>query len=152
MIIGKTDLRDFLNQEVKQVKGVYYPVKAGLIRRFMIRKMDCSRLHPNPDDEFCFPEIGPNMEIISRYEKEYRKADGNFSTLELMGSSAAEPLIIEKTAPEGYMILNGHHRWIAAMRAGMRPAMRVSAMLMATSATPPRKGSTALISLMPDTA
>ena len=120
MIIGKTDLRDFLNQEVKQVKGVYYPVKAGLIRRFMIRKMDCSRLHPNPDDEFCFPEIGPNMEIISRYEKEYRKADGNFSTLELMGSSAAEPLIIEKTAPEGYMILNGHHRWIAAMRAGIR--------------------------------
>ena len=29
-----------------------------------------------------------------------------------------EPIPVEKMYPEGYMILNGHHRWAAALRLG----------------------------------
>ncbi len=29
-----------------------------------------------------------------------------------------EPLIVEKIRPDGYLILNGHHRWAAALRLG----------------------------------
>lgn len=31
-----------------------------------------------------------------------------------------EPLTIEKLYPHGYLLLNGHHRWAAAMRVGLR--------------------------------
>ena len=120
MTYTKTELRDFLNQEVEKVKGVYYPVKAGIFRRLFIHKMACSKLHPNPNDEFCFPDIGPNMEIISHYEKQYRSACGSLSEIRYMEGGVSEPIIIEKTSPDGYMILNGHHRWIAARRGGFK--------------------------------
>ncbi len=117
---GKTDLRVFLDEEIRKVKGVYYPVRAGLLRRTFIRKTPAARLHPNPDDEFCSPDIGPNMEIISRYEKEFRSAKGSLAQLKFLKLGASEPIVVEKTAPDGYMILNGHHRWLAAHRSGFK--------------------------------
>ena len=120
MAFAKTELKTFLEDEVNKVKGVYYPVKAGFLRRQLIRKVDCDKLHPNPNDEFCFPDIGPNLEIISGYAKQYREAGGSLLQLKYMNSGASEPIIVEKTSPDGYMILNGHHRWIAAKRSGFR--------------------------------
>ena len=38
-----------------------------------VRSVSCSKLHPNPNDEFCDPEIGPNYSIISCYEGDYRR-------------------------------------------------------------------------------
>ncbi len=115
----KTEFQIYLEDEVKKVKGVYYPVKAGWWRRTLIKKLSCKKLHPNPDDEFCDPEIGPNYEIISRYRSEYSGLGGAFSSMDFVNGSAAQPLMVEKTAPEGYMILNGHHRWAAAIQTGM---------------------------------
>ena len=31
-----------------------------------------------------------------------------------------DPITVEKVHPDGYMILNGHHRWAAAMRVGIK--------------------------------
>ena len=118
--MAKTEFQVFLEEEINKVKGVYYPVRAGFLRRTFIKKAACSKLHPNPEDEFCDPEVGPNYEIISGYERDYRKAGGVVDNLRYMGSGAAEPLMVEKTRPEGYMILNGHHRWAAALRIGMK--------------------------------
>ena len=107
----------FLDEEVNRVKGIYYPVRAGFFRRLLCKKAACRKLHPNPDDEFCFPEVGPNYDIISRYAEQYRTDPQFRSGLE--ESSILEPLMVQKARPDGYLILNGHHRWAAAMRSGV---------------------------------
>ncbi len=115
----RTMLESFLAEEIQKSKGISYPVKAGFLRRVFIRSLPCSKLHPNPGDEFCDPNIGPNYEIISRYKKDFgilRKGQD----FPLQNSSVCEPIIVEKISPEGYMILNGHHRWAAARSVGAK--------------------------------
>ena len=118
--MAKTEFQIFLEDEINKVKGIYYPVKAGFFRRVFIKDAPCDRIHPNPGDEFCSPEVGPNYEIISGYERDFRATGGKQADLHFMKSKAEEPLMVEKTRPEGYMILNGHHRWAAAHRAGLK--------------------------------
>ena len=117
---GSTSFRNSLLEEANRVKGVYYPVRAGFLRRVLVKKTACSKLHPNPDDEFCFPEIGPNDGIISGYEQDYRRILDGSASMEFIQSGIKEPLMVEKTRPDGYMILNGHHRWAAAKRVGIK--------------------------------
>ena len=111
---SNTAFDEFIASEVKKYKGIYVPVKAGMLRRALIRQAPCSSLHPNPDDEFCSPKVGPNYQIISEYMYSFR--------LERQSSKqyCEEPLIVEKIRPDGYMILNGHHRWAAALQLGFR--------------------------------
>ena len=86
------------------------------MRRVLIRRTSCAKMHPNPNDEFCFPDIGPNYGIISRYERAFgENVSGRPSNAEgMMNDGIREPIMVVKTRPEGYMILNGHHRWAAA--------------------------------------
>ena len=107
--------QNHLEEEVKKYKGVYVPVRAGLLRRALVRKAATKKLHPNPDDEFCSPKVGPNAGIISRYAEEFRRLgyDSSFGTVK-------EPLMVEKIRPDGYLILNGHHRWAAAILSQLR--------------------------------
>ena len=120
-MIGKgTELQQFLADEVNQYKGIAVPVFASPLRCLLTRKLPVSKLHPNPDDEFCFPDIGPNMGIISDYEKEYRRFGNDMQGAQMAGSGISEPIQVQRIQPGGYMILNGHHRWIAAMRAGIK--------------------------------
>ncbi|MBQ6359256.1 MAG: ParB N-terminal domain-containing protein [Clostridia bacterium] len=111
---SNTAFDEFIASEVKKYKGVYVPVKAGILQRALIRWAPCASLHPNPDDEFCSPKVGPNYQIISEYMYSFR--------LERQSSKqyCEEPLIVEKIRPDGYMILNGHHRWAAALQLGFR--------------------------------
>lgn len=71
--MAKSKFDAFIADEVSKLKGVYYPIKAGFLRIAFVRSVACSKLHPNPNDEFCNPEIGPNYSIISGYEEDYRK-------------------------------------------------------------------------------
>lgn len=119
MSASKTSFQQWLEEEVNQVKGVYYPVKAGLLRRAFVKKAPLSKLHPNPNDEFCFPDIGPNYEIISGYERDYRNFIRSGESIHFAKGGISEPLEVEKTKPDGYMILNGHHQWAAAKRVGL---------------------------------
>lgn len=112
--MAKTDIEQFIQDEVLKDKGVMVPVKAGLLERLLVRKLSVKRMHPNPEDEFCFPEIGPNLGIISSYVSQFREnLDKNKPIME-------EPLFIQKVRPSGYMLLNGHHRWAAALRLGIK--------------------------------
>ena len=88
-------------------------MKTGVLRRRLTREAYCRELHPNPEDEFCIPKIGPNNEIISSYQKQFLDAIK-------MGQPyySGEPIIVERTHPDGYRIINGHHRWAAALRTG----------------------------------
>ena len=115
---------DYLKEQVDLVRGQYYPVRAGLLRRLLVRRTRIRNLHPNPEDEFCHPDVGPNYRIISHYEEEFRRqagiSRGSSSLSEYEdGGSAGEPLMVEKSRPDGYLILNGHHRWAAAFRMGL---------------------------------
>ena len=90
------------------------PVKASLAERMFVKEVPIEKLHPNPDDEFCSPRVGPNYGIISDYEKKFRQ----YGTMR--PHSYDDPIQVEKIEPDGYMILNGHHRWAAALRVGFR--------------------------------
>ncbi len=109
----KTWFEDYLAEEVKKYKGVYTPVKAGRLECMFVRKIDCERLHPNPDDLFCTPGVGPAYRIISEYEKMFL-----FNAKHENYYGDYEPVLVEKIYPDGYMIINGHHRWAAALRLG----------------------------------
>lgn len=101
---------------VQKIKGVYFPVRTGLVARILTKKLPCSSLYPNPADEFSMPEIGPNDGIISSYEKQFlaniRSGCNYFDS--------NEPVIVERLYPDGYMIINGHHRWAAAVKIGQK--------------------------------
>ena len=102
---------EYLAEEIAKYKGVAVPVKSGLLRRALVRQIDPKKLHPNPSDEFCDPKIGPSYEIIGKYEQAIRetKFHANDHPIE-------ENLVVQRMHPDGYMILNGHHRWAAALR------------------------------------
>ncbi len=102
--------REYLQQELKRYAGIIYPIYALPVERLLIRKLPYRKLHPNPDDEFCMKTIGPNEEIISKYREIIKKA-----IRDDLPKCFDEPLIVEKARPDGYMILNGHHRWAAAI-------------------------------------
>lgn len=107
-----TSLDEYVRGEVEKFRDIYRPVKAGILRRLFVRYLACKKMHPNPDDEFCNPSIGPNYEIVSRYADEIKRTlykDRHAKLFE-------EPVMVERISPDGYMLLNGHHRWAAAMR------------------------------------
>ena len=112
--MANTEFEQFIQDEVQKDKGVMVPVKAGILERLLVRKMNVKRMHPNPEDEFCFPEIGPNLGIITSYVTQFKR--NIEKDLPLMD----EPLYLQKVRPSGYMLLNGHHRWAAALRMGLR--------------------------------
>lgn len=109
---SKTELETRIEEELRTTGGVLVPVRASFLERLFVKKVPIGKLHPNPDDEFCSPRVGPNYGIISEYERKFRQ-NGT-----MRAHSYDERLQVEKTEPNGYMILNGHHRWAAALRVG----------------------------------
>lgn len=102
--------------DLKNYEKLNRPLKAGFLERLFVRKVPLAMLHPNPRDEFSETSIGPNYSIVSDYEKYFR------SMIQMQQDPIGpfdEPLIVEKMSTGGYMILNGHHRWMAARRLGM---------------------------------
>lgn len=90
--------------------GLYHIVPAGFFERSRIRNISIEKLHPNPEDEFSDPTIGPNYQIVSDYARDFRSA------IEFEKPKIMEPLVVEKLSTGEYMLLNGHHRWMAACR------------------------------------
>lgn len=119
MVAIKTEFSEFVARDIKKYEGVRIPLKTSLIMRIFKRWTKCTNLHPNPDDEFCFPNVGPSYSIISDYEKRMKLE------MEHGGSPwdiTDERIMVEKMHPDGYTIINGHHRWAAATRLGIKKA------------------------------
>ncbi|MBQ7464809.1 MAG: transcriptional regulator [Lachnospiraceae bacterium] len=115
----KTEFTEFVANDIKKYDGVRMPLKASFLTRTFRKWTRCTNIHPNPDDEFCFPEIGPNFGIISDYENKMRHGmrygSGPWSEID-------ERLMVEKMYPHGFMLINGHHRWAAAVRMKLKKA------------------------------
>ena len=112
--MAKTELMKFVLNDIENQKGIAIPVRAGLFERLMVRTAACRNLHPNQEDEFSMESVGPSFKIISEYETKFRDA------LRMERRLMDEPLIVEKLRPHGYLLLNGHHRWAAAMRCNIK--------------------------------
>lgn len=106
----KTLVLDDLNS----FTGLNMPLHASVPERILTRRLSVNRIHPNPDDEFSMESIGPNYEIVGKYVKEFSDAiNRGIRPIE-------EPLVVEKMSTGGYVLLNGHHRWMAAYRVGLK--------------------------------
>lgn len=106
------DYQKLVLDDIRFFSGLNRPVKAGFTERVFRKKLPLSALHPNPGDEFCDPKIGPNFEIVSRYVQDWR----NF--VRYGQEPEIDRICVEKMSVGGYMILDGHHRWLAAHRSG----------------------------------
>ena len=105
----------YLREETEKVRESYYPVRVPLVTRLTKKKEKPGKLHPNPDDEFCYPDIGPNYSIIAKYEAAYRDIMAAGSA-QYDTTGADEPIMVQKARPDGFLIMNGHHRWAAALK------------------------------------
>lgn len=112
--MAKTEFDIFIQEQVDKVRGTSIPVKAGILERLLTRNLPCTKMYPNPADEFTFPDIGPNYGIISNYVDSIRH------NVKKGLPMFDEPILVEKLHPHGYMLLNGHHRWAAALRLHVR--------------------------------
>ena len=112
---SRTKFEQYIDAEVQKYRGIAYPIKSSLLRRRVVRHAPCQKLHPNPGDEFCDPDIGPNGEIIQSYCQEIDVAR-RYAKRDVF----SQPLMVERIHPDGYQLLNGHHRWAAAMNRSVR--------------------------------
>ena len=107
------DLDKYIADEMTKYNGVCFPLKSSMLLRLLKKSEKCLNLHPNPVDEFCDPKIGPSYRIISEYEKKFLDAEKHpYGDTDIK----SDPIIIEKMYPEGFIIVNGHHRWAASLR------------------------------------
>ena len=106
MAIHDTERQAFIAAEVSKVKGIAYPVHASQLERLFVRRVKLKRLHPNPYDEFCFPDIGPKEEILAKYKADFRKIKYDRGAAAYMDSRVGEPLDVQKIRPGGYMIFD----------------------------------------------
>ena len=90
-------------------KGGSKYVKASFWERIRTKTAKVGDINPNPLDEFSNPKIGPNESAVSRYIKEIN-TNGTIS----------EPIEVQKLSSGGYEIVNGHHRWLAAIKTGLK--------------------------------
>ncbi len=108
-----TSLFQYVLQDLEETEGNRELIKAGVVERLTVRHLPIKEMHVNPEDEFTDPNIGPSDRIISEYMElirtlQYQKAD-----------IFEEPVIVNKMKAGGYMLLNGHHRWAAALQRGL---------------------------------
>ena len=114
MAMTNSEFKEYLKNELEKEVGMYVPVNTSRLQRLFYLNTHCTNLHPNPDDEFSFPDVGPSYRIMSDYQRAY------LDSMARGLKPAMEPLIVIRTHPSGFMLINGHHRWGAAMMAGVK--------------------------------
>ena len=94
-------------KKTTKTKKVYK--KAYIWERTLKRKVKTNELHANPLDEFSNPKIGPCNSAVSKYIKEINTT-----------GKISEPIVVQKRSSGGYEIVNGHHRWLAAVKTNLK--------------------------------
>jgi len=88
-------------------------IRASIVDILTVKKLSPDQMHANPDDDFSNPKVGPNEEIVDMYIEEAQKNMVSGMT------SFEEPIMVAKMDHGDYMIVNGHHRWAAAIKVGL---------------------------------
>ena len=103
----------YVREDLAATEGKRKLVKASLFQRLVVRSLSPEEMHVNPDDEFADPAIGPNDRIINEYVHEIPELKRIDQPI------FPSPIMVVKMESDGYMILNGHHRWAAAVKSGL---------------------------------
>lgn len=114
MITVTNDFKVHVLDDLKTYESIYRPVKASPVERLLINSLPIHMLHPNPEDEFCHLDVGPNYEIVRNYADQILIAQHQGNPL------FEDSLVCMKISTGGYMLLNGHHRWLAAYQSGIK--------------------------------
>jgi Predicted transcriptional regulators len=83
--------------------------KTTLWERLTTNKLPIDKLVGNVKDEFMNPRIGPSSSALSKHMK-YIAENGTIDG----------PILVKKLANGTYEIQNGHHRWLAAQKMGLK--------------------------------
>lgn len=102
-----------IQKDLKKFSGKRQIVRASILDIMTVRHLSPDQMHANPDDDFVNPKVGPNEEIIEKYIEEARR------DMEMEAMSFDEPIMVAKMEDGEYMIVNGHHRWAAAIKVGL---------------------------------
>ena len=102
-----------IQKDIENYSGKRQTVRASIIDIMTVRHLSPDQMHANPDDDFVNPKVGPNEEIIEKYIEEARR------DMEMGAMSFDEPIMVAKLENGEYMIVNGHHRWAAAIKVGL---------------------------------
>ena len=102
-----------IQKDIENSSGKRLTVRASIIDIMTVRHLSPDQMHVNPDDDFVNPKVGPNEEIIEKYIEEARQ------DMEMGAMSFDEPIMVAKMEDGEYMIVNGHHRWAAAIKVGL---------------------------------
>ncbi len=118
MLPYATTLSTIIQEDLKKYGNIHMPLKASLWEQYFVTKLHPRQLHVNPADDFASEKIGPSRSIINDYVDEMR-------SFPLLKKNIVEPLIVEKMYPDGYLIINGHHRWAAARQLGRKVPVKI---------------------------
>lgn len=108
------DFEKYVLDDLRENADSRKVIKAGLIERYMQRYCDPHIIHSNPTDEFTHEDVGPHFGIVGKYVDEALRLQA------LQQHIFEEALIVEKLEGDGYILLNGHHRWFACLRSGIK--------------------------------
>jgi hypothetical protein len=67
------EYRKTVLDDLERLKGISHVRKAGMLEQLLVRQVPIEKLHPNPDDEFSDPAIGPNYDIVKQYAEDLYK-------------------------------------------------------------------------------
>jgi len=81
--------------------------KASYIERKFTKSTNISNLYGNSDDPFF--KVAPSDTAIKKH-----------MTYITYNGTIEEPILVRKLASGGYEIVNGHHRWAAAIKKGLK--------------------------------
>ena len=108
----RSSFYDYVLEDLAACEGKRDVVRVSLVERLAIHAIDPAEMHVNPDDEFADPDVGPSDRIINEYVYDIRRLWSERKPI------FPEPVAVYKLKQGGYMILNGHHRWAAALKTG----------------------------------
>ena len=83
--------------------------KASLWERLTTKKVSPNELHANPLEDISNTKIGPSDTALSKHMT-YISKNGTIDA----------PIEVQKLVSGGYEIVNGHHRWFAAKKTGLK--------------------------------
>ena len=97
-------------EEAKKYSNRREVARANILEILSTKYLSPDEMHPNPDDEFSDPDVGPNESIVEKYVQEA------LDNLKVEADSFDDPILVAKMQAGDYMIINGHHRWAAAIK------------------------------------
>ncbi|MBR4472930.1 MAG: cyclic nucleotide-binding domain-containing protein [Oscillospiraceae bacterium] len=112
---ARSSFSKFIEEDLAETEGKREVVRVNPIEKLTVRHLSPYEMHANPDDEFSQPEVGPNDRIIQEYIESIRQIRYCDPTADIF----EEPVMVHKMKENGYLILNGHHRWMAVLKVGL---------------------------------